>query len=102
MFWQARGSPNVVLLHYSDLKTDLEGQMRRLGVKISKEVWPELVEAARFEEMRRRADDLVPNATDMLWYHNARFFNKCTSGQWRQLLDAEDVRRYKARLQELA
>ncbi len=105
-FWQARGSPNVVLLHYDDLMTDLDGQMRRLasrlGIKISKEVWPELVEAAKFEEMRKRADDLVPNASDMLWYDNARFFNKGTSGQWRQLLDAQDLCRYNARVQDLA
>jgi hypothetical protein len=60
------------------------------------------VEAAKFEEMRKRADDLVPNASDMLWYDNARFFNKGTSGQWRQLLDAEDLCRYNARVQDLA
>jgi len=105
-FWEARECPNVVLLHYNDLKTDLEGQMRRLAtrldLKISEEVWPELVRAATFEEMRNHADKIVPNATAAIWYDNARFFHKGTSGQWQQLLEAEDVRLYDARVRELA
>src|SRR5262249_16810188 len=105
-FWEARECPNVVLLHYNDLKTDLEGQMRRLAtrldLKISEEIWPELVQAATFDEMRKRADKIVPNVTAAIWYDNARFFHKGTSGQWQQLLEAEDVRLYDARVRELA
>jgi hypothetical protein len=52
--------------------------------------------------MRRRADELVPNASDGLWRDNARFFNKGTIGQWQRLLDDEDLRRYQARIMELA
>jgi hypothetical protein len=105
-FWEAKEYPNVVLLHYNDLKSDLEGQMRglatRLDLKISEELWPDLVHAATFDEMRKHADKIVPNATAALWYDNARFFNKGASGQWRQLLEAEDVRFYDARVRELA
>jgi aryl sulfotransferase len=105
-FWEARERPNVVLLHYDDLQADLEGQMRnlaaRLGVDVPEALWPELVPAATFDDMRRRADEIVPNSTEGLWYDNARFFNKGVSGQWRQLLDKEDLRRYRARIMELA
>jgi hypothetical protein len=105
-FWQARESSNVVLLHYDDLKRDVEGQMRlladRLNIAVSKETWPGLARAATFEEMRMRANDLVPNATAALWYDNTRFFNRGTSGQWRGLLTDEDVRRYEARIRQLA
>ena len=105
-FWQARERPNVVLLHYDDLKTDLKGQMQRLaarlGLNVPAELWPELVRAATFEEMRRRAGEFVPNATAGVWHDNARFFNKGTSGQWKRLLDDEDLRRYEARITELA
>jgi hypothetical protein len=52
--------------------------------------------------MRRRADEIVPNSTEALWYDNARFFHKGTSGQWRSLLDDKDLRRYRARISELA
>ena len=105
-FWQARARPNVVLLHYDDLKVDLEGQMRRLaarlGIKVPQGCWLELVQAATFEEMRKRADEIVPNSTEALWLDNARFFNKGTSGQWRELLNDEDLHRYQARIKELA
>ena len=105
-FWEARERPNVVLLHYDDLKADLEGEMRRLAHRLGESVpaqsWPELVQAATFAEMRRRADELVPNSTEALWHDNARFFNKGTSGQWRDLLDTVDLCRYQARINELA
>jgi aryl sulfotransferase len=105
-FWEARGHPNVVLLHYGDLKADLEGQMRRLaarlGVAIHEDLWLELVRGATFEEMRSRADELVPNSTEGIWHDNARFFNKGSNGQWRGLLDDEDLRRYDARIAGLA
>ena len=105
-FWQARERPNVVLLHYDDLRADLEGHMRqlaaRLRVNVPEALWPELVRAATFEDMRTRADEIVPNSTEGLWYDNARFFNKGVSGEWRKLLDERDLRRYRARIMELA
>src|ERR1700722_8539445 len=101
-FWEARTYANVVLLHFDDLRMDLEGQMRqlaaRLGIFVPQEVWTELVQTATFDEMRRRADDLVPNVTHNLWHDNAQFFNKGTSGQWMDLLDGEDVHRYRTRI----
>ena len=44
--------PNVVLMHYHDLSTDLEGAMRRLaallGIDIAEGAWSDLVDAAGF------------------------------------------------------
>ncbi|MGH3937311.1 MAG: sulfotransferase domain-containing protein, partial [Pseudonocardiaceae bacterium] len=101
-FWPATtGVPNLVLLHYDDLQTDLEGQMRylarRLGIDVSEQRWPELVSSARFAAMRRRANDLVPNGSDALWRDNAQFFHRGTSGQWRLQLNQDDLRRYHLR-----
>jgi hypothetical protein len=105
-FWEARDCPNVVLLHYDELKTDLEGQMRRLadrlGITVPNGLWPDLVQGATFEQMRTRADEIVPNATAGLWYDNALFFNKGTSGQWREALNADDLRMYRSRVTEIA
>lgn len=105
-FWEARSRPNVVLLHYGDLKADLEGQMRglaaRLGIDVADELWGEFVRAATFDEMRNRAKDAAPNATEPIWVDTTRFFNKGTSGQWKHLLDADDLLRYEACVSELA
>jgi aryl sulfotransferase len=105
-FWDVRHRPNIVLLHYGELQADLMRQMQsladRLGAGVSAQELAGLAQAATFDSMRQRADQLVPNAAEALWHDNARFFNKGTSGQWRHLLDDEDLRRYQARIDELA
>jgi hypothetical protein len=104
-FWPATASaPNVILLHYDDLQTDLEGQMRhlalRLGIDVPEQRWPQLVPAARFNEMRRRADELAPNQSDDIWHDNAEFFHRGTSGQWRKRLTEDELHRYHQRVAE--
>ena len=58
-FWHAPNELDVVFLHYDDLQSDLDGQMRELAARLCIQVedhrWPRLVEAATFESMRRRA-----------------------------------------------
>jgi hypothetical protein len=97
---------DVVCLHYDDLKADLEGQMRglaaRLGIDIDEDRWPRLVQAATFESMRRRADTTAPAGGREHWIDPAAFFSRGTSGQWRDLLDDADLRRYAARVRALA
>lgn len=100
-FWDAADGVDAVLLHYDDLLTDLEGQMRgladRLGITVSDRRWPALVNAASFDEMRAQAALTAPDAHDGVWRDNQRFFNHGTSGQWRDLLDDDDLERYRAR-----
>ena len=104
-FWAVRDEPNVVLLRYEDMKRDLASQMRmlagRLGIEVPEASWPELVEAATFDRMRERVADIVPETTKDLWHDNDRFFHKGTSGQWRDVIDADGVRRYAARMAQL-
>jgi hypothetical protein len=105
-FWEVRAEPNIVLLHYNDLRVDLEGEMRRLAGRLQIEVdddrWPELVEAARFENMRANADSVAPDTTNRIWTSNTQFFNRGYSGQWREILDQDDLDRYDRRIAELA
>jgi aryl sulfotransferase len=57
-YWQARRSENLLLVHYNDLKLDLDGELRRsaafLGIETPTALGPELVEAASFEAMGLR------------------------------------------------
>ncbi|MEA3019535.1 MAG: aryl sulfotransferase, partial [Actinomycetota bacterium] len=100
--WARRGEPNVVLLHYADLSADLDGQMRRLaaalGIAVDESVWPALVHAATFGEMKRMAADLVPESTIGLFPEPDRFFNRGTSGAWRDIVTDEDRSHYDARV----
>lgn len=106
-FWDARtAGQNVVMLHYTDLKGDLEGQMRALAVRLDIDVpearWPALVRAASFEEMRRDPSATMPNADTGFWRDQDSFFKKARSGEWRAILDTDDDRqRYADRVAAL-
>jgi hypothetical protein len=94
-FWAHRHEPNIHLVHFDDLKADLEGGMRRiagvLGIGVAEDKWPELVAAAGFDSMKKNADRTAPDTNFKMWKDNARFFNKGTSGQWRGVLSAESL-----------
>jgi aryl sulfotransferase len=103
--WARRDEPNVVLVHYHDLRTGLGTQMRRiadrLGVVVPEPAWPGLVEAATFAHMRRRADHLAPDPSGVLKDVSA-FFRRGTSGSGRALLTADELARYRRRTAALA
>jgi aryl sulfotransferase len=103
--WGRQAQQNVVLVHYADLLADLEGEMRRiaarLGVEVPEPVWPALVEAATFESMRSRSDDLVPDAMGVL-KDRSRFFRSGTSGTGRAVLSPGELRDYEERVAGLA
>jgi hypothetical protein len=102
----SREMPNVAVLHYSDLKADCGGQMRRLARKLDIDVpealWPVLVEAASFESMRGRAGELAPNSTQKVWKEPQRFFHSGTGGHWREFFNAAAKERYESRVAALA
>jgi aryl sulfotransferase len=99
--WSRRHDRNVVLVHYDDLLSGLEGQMRRLaarlGIAVGERSWPALVEAATFERMRGRDDVLVPPPPGIV-ADNALFFRRGTSGAGREILGEEETARYLARV----
>ena len=74
----------------------------RLGIDVAERLWPRLVHAATFESMRSRADTMVPGHSVEHWVDPAAFFSRGTSGQWRELLDDDDLTRYAARVRSLA
>jgi aryl sulfotransferase len=102
--WARRHEPNVLLVHYDDLSADLPGQMRwlagRLGIEVPEQAWPSLVQAASFEAMCGRADQLVPTAG--IFKDNAAFFRRGTSGAGREILGAGELASYHARTAQLA
>ena len=104
-FWAVRDADSTVLLHYDDLKADLAGQMRsladRLGIEVATHLWPSLVKAASFEEMRSKPSMTAPEVG--LFTDDAAFFRKARKAAWREILDNEqDLRRYNERAAALA
>ena len=103
--WARRREPNIVLVHYDDLSTDLEGEMRRLagllGIEVADATWPVLVHAASFEQMRERAERLAPDPVGVL-KDRAQFFRRGSSGAGRELLSNDELAHYVERTQRMA
>ena len=64
------------------------------------EQWPRLVQAARFEEMRARADQLAPDPVGIL-KDRAAFFRRGSSGAGRELLSSDELARYRDRTEPM-
>jgi aryl sulfotransferase len=100
-YWAERRRTNVLLVHYSDLKADLDAEMRRvsafLGIPVDETVWPSLVAAAGFEAMKSAGDELMPQTKGMFAEGSQRFFNKGTNGRWRNVLTDDDVALYESK-----
>jgi len=103
--WGRRDQPNVVLVHYDHLVSDLAGEMRHLAalldIEVSEQSWPALVEAAEFSSMRSRADELAPNTLGIL-KSTAAFFRRGTSGAGREQLTDPELAHYRARVHRMA
>ena len=102
--WARRGE-RVLLVHYDDLVTDLPGTMRwlaaRLGIDVPADRLPELVAAARFDAMRRRAAFLAPDRLGVL-KDTDRFFRSGISGTGMEVLEPAEIARYEERVAGLA
>lgn len=99
-FWRYRHLPNIHLLHFADLKADLEGEMRRLadrlGYRIDEDEWPGIVAAAGFAAMKGQAASTAPNADLGEWKSPDAFFASGRLGAWHDALSAESLATYEA------
>ena len=99
-YWQERHLPNLLLVHYNDLKEDLAGEMQRIAdfleIAVPQGLMPSLVEAARFETMKKNGDALFPKLHEVFDRGADRFINQGRSGRWREYLNEGDVARYQA------
>jgi aryl sulfotransferase len=99
-WWAVRDLPNVMLLHFSELKADLPGQIRRiagfLDIAIDETRFAAIVEHCGFDYMKANATKSVPLG-GAFWDGGAEtFVNKGTNGRWRDILTPEDNARYEA------
>jgi aryl sulfotransferase len=97
-WWAIRNLPNILMLHYADLKADMPGQIRRiaafLDIPIDEARWPHIVEYCSFDWMKKNATKSVPLG-GAFWDAGAGvFINKGRNGVWRDELTDEDSRRY--------
>jgi aryl sulfotransferase len=102
-FWALRGEPNVLFVHYADLKADLAGEMRRiaafLGIEPPASLWPAVVERCTFDAMKARSHEI-----GTFWNFEGgaqSFLFKGTNGRWRDVLTPAEVAAYLRRVAEV-
>ena len=105
-WWAVRDLPNVRLVHFANLKKNLEDEIRRIAAFLEIEIaapdWPRIVEHCSFAYMKAHAALAAPLG-GALWEGGAEtFINRGTNGRWQDLLSKSDVEAYEARaLKEL-
>lgn len=97
-WWEIRHLPNLLILHYTDLKADMPGAIRRiaafLDIPIDEARWPTILEHCGFDYMKRNANQLAP-LQGQVWNGGGQtFINKGMNGRWQEVLTADDIRRY--------
>ncbi|MCB0109619.1 MAG: sulfotransferase domain-containing protein [Caldilineaceae bacterium] len=97
-WWQYRHLPNILFVHYNDLKADLAGEIRRiadfLAIPLTDDALPAILPAVTLDAMRNREGRLNEGMA-MSWKEGAKtFFFKGTNGRWQDVLSAEELQLY--------
>lgn len=97
-WWQIRNLPNVLLVHFADLKRDMPAEIRRIAdfleIPIDEDRWPDIVEHCSFAWMKKNAAKTVPLG-GAFWDGGAEvFINKGENGRWTTTLTDEENAQY--------
>lgn len=100
-WWEIRHLPNMMLMHYSELKRDLQGSIRKiaahLDIPVREDKWPEILAHCSIDYMRDHGDKTVPLG-GAFWEGGAKsFIYKGVNGRWRDSLDPALSAAYEAR-----
>ncbi len=97
-WWQIRNLPNVLLVHFTDLKREMPAEIQRiadfLNIPINKSNWPAMLEHCSFEWMKKNATKSVPLG-GAFWDAGAEvFINKGENRRWATMLTADESTHY--------
>jgi aryl sulfotransferase len=100
-WWAIRDLPNVLLVHFADLKRDMMGELARmaefLDIAVAEKTWPRIERHCSFEYMKENATESVPLG-GAFWDGGAKsFIHKGQNGRWKDLLPKELSQKYEAR-----
>ncbi|MFT6285641.1 MAG: aryl sulfotransferase [Alcanivorax sp.] len=100
-WWTIRDLPNVYMLHFANLKSDMPGEIRRIAefieTPIDETKWESVLRHCSFDYMKANATKNVPLG-GAFWDGGAQaFIHKGTNGRWREVLSEEEVSKYERR-----
>lgn len=104
-WWSARHLPNVLMIHYEDLRTNIRSEIIRiaafLDIPLSDDLLGRIVDAAGFKGMQRDGAVLLPHQVNIFQQGHRSFLNKGTSGRWRGIFRDDDLALYQKKLSRM-
>ncbi len=97
-WWAVRNLPNVMMVHFGDLKADMEGQIEQIAafidVQVDDATMQKVLKHCSFQYMKAHADLSVPLG-GAFWDGGARtFIHKGLNGRWNDALSNKVSARY--------
>jgi len=104
-WWEHRDLPNLLFVHFADLLAQPAEEIQRIAdfleISVSPDSLTRIVEIVSFKSMKENAESVVGSA-GVMWEGGAkRFVNKGTNGRWREVLDDQDLREYRAMVERV-
>lgn len=98
-WWAIRHLPNVLMVHFADLKADMPGEIRRIAgfLDIEPSNWNAVLDHCTFDYMKANAPACVPLG-GAFWDGGAQtFIHKGVNGRWQGVLPEALSRQYEAK-----
>jgi aryl sulfotransferase len=95
----------VHLLHYADMKADLDGQVRRIAEIIGYDrddpILDEVINGSTFASVKAKAIEDAKTNSSEIFPHPDLFFDSGTSNKWVGKLTDAEIEAFDARMKEL-
>ncbi len=99
-WWSVRDLPNLLMIHFNDLRKDLTGEIGRIADFLeidADERFDTIVEYCSFDWMKANAQKTAPMGGAMWKGGGESFIHKGTNGRWRDILSSEQIDAYEQR-----
>nr|VFJ54122.1 MAG: aryl sulfotransferase [Candidatus Kentron sp. FW] len=99
-WWDFRHLPNILLVHFADLLTDLEGEIQRvaehIGVSLSATRRAEIAREVSFDTMKKDPEKYACVTRKNFRGGGDAFFNKGKNSYWKDVLTEPEIAQYEA------
>jgi aryl sulfotransferase len=97
-WWNIRDLPNVMLLHFNNLKEHMPAEIQRiakfLDINVDTVAWTKVLEHCTFDYMKRNAEVVAPGPAANLQGGKTAFFNQGANERWRDVLTPAEAKKY--------
>ena len=103
-WWAIRNLSNVYFVHFTNLKRDMPGEIRRIAeflkIPVNEEKWESILLHCSFDYMKANATKSVPLG-GAFWDGGAQtFIHKGINGRWHDVLQKDEILKYEHRAEQ--